>query len=81
LISKSGSAWLGFACGPKDVVRSRDASGYTVRQLPYAAGRGGEGLRPAIQIELKHTAERLLRVTLPVSSFVAEALTRREHLA
>jgi Nucleotidyl transferase AbiEii toxin, Type IV TA system len=68
----------GFAFDPKDParVRSRDESGYVVFQLPYAAGGGGEELRPAIQIELKYTTLRLPCLTLPVSSFVAEALSR-----
>jgi hypothetical protein len=66
----------GFAFDPKNAVRSRDESGYTVFQLPYAAGGAGEGLRPTVQIELKHTELRLPRVTLPVSSFVSEALNR-----
>ncbi len=68
----------GFAFDPKDPaqVRSRDESGYVVFQLPYTAGGGGEELRPTIQIELKHATLRLPRLTLPVSSFVAEALNR-----
>ena len=68
----------GFAFDPKDPaqVRSRDESGYVVFQLPYTASGAGEELRPTIQIELKHTTLRLPRVTLPVSSFVAEALNR-----
>ncbi len=66
----------GFAFDPKDAVRSRDESSYTIFQLPYTAGGAGEGLRPTIQIELKHATLRLPRVTLPVSSFIAEALNR-----
>lgn len=66
----------GFAFDPKEAVRSRDESGYSIFQLPYTAGTAGEGLRPTIQIELKHTELRRPRVTLPVSSFVAEALNR-----
>lgn len=64
----------GFAFDSGDAVRSRDENSYTIFQLPYMAGGAGEGLRPTIQIELKHTTLRLPRVTLPVSSFVAEAL-------
>jgi hypothetical protein len=45
----------GFAFDPEDAVRSRDESGYTIFQLPYPASGAGEGLRPTIQIELKHT--------------------------
>ncbi len=63
----------GFAFDPKDAVRSRDENGYTIYQLPYTAGQAGHGLRPTIQIEIKHTVLRLPGVMLPVSSFVAEA--------
>ena len=68
----------GFVFDPKDAAqaRSRDESSYTIFQLPYTADRAGEGLRPSIQVELKHAALRLPRVTLPVSSFVAEAMNR-----
>jgi predicted nucleotidyltransferase component of viral defense system len=66
----------GFAFNPDNAIRSRDENGYTIFQLPYTAEGAGEGLRPTIQIELKHTELRLPRVTLPVSSFVAEALNR-----
>jgi predicted nucleotidyltransferase component of viral defense system len=66
----------GFAFDPTEAVRSQDENGYTIFQLPYTDGRAGEGLRPTVQIELKHTTLRLPRVTLPVSSFVAEALNR-----
>jgi hypothetical protein len=66
----------GFAFDPQDAVRSRDENSYTIYQLPYTADGAGEGLRATIQIELKHTTLRLPRVTLPVSSFVAEALNR-----
>ena len=66
----------GFAFDPKDAVRSRDESSYTIFQLPYTAGGAVEGLRPTIQIELQHATLRLPRVTLPVSSFIAEALNR-----
>ena len=70
----------GFAFDPKEAVRSRDENGYTIYQLPYATGGAGEGLRPTIQIELKHTMLRLARVTLPVFSFVAEALNREPEV-
>ena len=68
----------GFVFDPKDPAqaRSRDESSYTIFQLPYTADRAGEGLRPSIQVELKHAALRLPRITLPVSSFVAEAMNR-----
>ena len=66
----------GFTFDPANAIRSRAENGYTVYQLPYAADGAGEGLRPTIQIELKHTTLRLPRVMLPVSSFVAEAPNR-----
>jgi len=66
----------GFVFDPEIAVRSRDEGSYTIYQLPYADGGTGDGLRPTIQIELKHTTVRLPCVTLPVSSFVAEALNR-----
>lgn len=66
----------GFAFDPKDAAKSQDESSYTAYQLPYTASAAGQGLRPTIQIELKHTTLRLPRVTLPVSSFVAAALNR-----
>jgi hypothetical protein len=73
----------GFAFDPKDPaqVRSRDESGYVIFQLPYTAGGAGEELRPTIQIELKHTMLRLPLLTLPVSSFVAEALSRAPEVS
>ena len=71
----------GFAFDPKEAVRSRDENGYTIYQLPYPVGEAGEGLRPTIQVELTHTALRLPRVTLPVSSFVAEALNRAPEVS
>ena len=69
----------GFAVDPKDPAqaRSRDESGYTVYQLPYRAAVGaGQGLRPTIQVKLNYAPMRLAAVTLPVASFVAEAMNR-----
>jgi hypothetical protein len=65
----------GFAFDPSpDNPRSRDQSRYTIWQLPYASSDdAGEGLRPTIQVELNYAPLRLPAVTLPVSSFVAEA--------
>jgi hypothetical protein len=66
----------GFAFDPKDeaCTRSQNENRYTVWQLPYAgSGGAGEGLRPTIQIELTYAPMRLAPVTLPVSSFMAEA--------
>lgn len=69
----------GFAFDPGDpaCTRTRNENRYTVWQLPYnSTGGAGEGLRPTIQVELTYAPLRLPRVTLPVSSFVAEALNR-----
>jgi len=69
----------GFAFDPADKasVRSQNENRYTVWQLPYAGtGGAGQGLRPTIQIELTYSRLRLPAVTLPVSSFVAEAYGR-----
>ena len=69
----------GFDFDPKDPAqtRSRDESSYMVWQLPYAPqAAAGEGLRPTIQVELNYAPMRRPAVTLPVSSFVAEATKR-----
>jgi len=69
----------GFAFDPHDTahMRSRNENRYTLWQLPYAANCGaGEGLRPAIQIELTYATLRLPSIVKPVSSFVAEAFKR-----
>ncbi len=69
----------GFAFDPADKasLRSQNENRYTVWQLPYdSAGGAGQGLRPTIQIELTYSLLRLPPVTLPVSSFVAEAYGR-----
>jgi len=69
----------GFAFDPanKASVRSQNENRYTVWQLPYAGADGaGQGLRATIQIELTYSLLRLPAVTLPVSSFVAEAYGR-----
>ena len=74
----------GFAFDPKDETRTRsqNENRYTVWQLPYAAESGaGEGLRPTIQIEMTYAPMRLAPVTLPVSSFVAEAHGRPPEVA
>jgi hypothetical protein len=63
----------GFTDAPKE--RGRDENRYAVWDVPYeSAGGAGEGLRPTIKIELTFARLRLPSVTLPVSSFVAEAL-------
>ncbi len=58
-------------------VSSRNESRYTIYRLPHGPpGREEEGLRPAIQLELTYARLRQPAVTLPVSSFVAEAYRR-----
>jgi predicted nucleotidyltransferase component of viral defense system len=55
-------------------LRSRDGNRYTVYHLhDVRPGRGGAPLRPTIQIELTYATLRLPSVSLPVTSFVAEA--------
>jgi hypothetical protein len=69
----------GFAFDPKDETqcRSRDQSSYMVYELPYSPLAGaGDGLRPAIKVELNFAPLRRPAVSLPVSSFVAEAMNR-----
>lgn len=70
---------VGFALDPGDETAtwSLNENRYTVWHLPYTSGGGaGEGLRPAIQIEMTYAPLRQAPVMLPVSSFVAEALGR-----
>ena len=67
----------GFAFDPRDEAyrRSRNESRYTIYSLPYTALATGEGaLRPMIQIEMAVWPLRRSEVTLPVTSFIAEAL-------
>ena len=74
----------GFAFDPADkaVAWARDEGQYAVWQLPYASDRGaGEGLRPAIKIELNYAPLRRPPLMLPVSSFVAEATQRQPEVA
>jgi hypothetical protein len=67
----------GFAFDPKDPAqtRSRDESSYTIWHLPYEPAGAGQGLRRTIQVELNYAPMRRSPVTLPVSSFVAEAMS------
>jgi hypothetical protein len=66
----------GFIVDPANT-RSRNENRYTVWHLPYATDSGvGEGLRPTIQIEMTYAPLRQAPITLPVSSFVAEAYRR-----
>ena len=74
----------GFAFDPADesATWSLNEKRYTVWHLPYASDSGaGEGLRPAIQIEMTYAPLRQAPVTLPVSSFVAEAHGRPPEVA
>ena len=66
-----------FDAANKASLRSQNENRYTVWQIPYdSAGGAGQGLRPTIQIELTWSLLRLPAVTLPVTSFVAEAYGR-----
>jgi hypothetical protein len=59
----------------KTAAWARDEGQYAVWLLPYGATSGaGEGLRPTIKVELNYAPLRRATVTLPVRSFVAEAL-------
>jgi hypothetical protein len=70
-------AGFAFDAADKASLRSQNENRYTVWQLPYGGTDGaGQGLRPTIQIELTYSQLRLPAVTLPVSSFVAEAYGR-----
>ena len=66
----------GFDFDPKDPAQtsSRDESSYTIWRLPYESHGAGQGLRPAIQVELNYAPMRRPPVMLPVASFVAEAM-------
>ncbi len=69
----------GFAFDPKNPEHrtSANESRYTIYRLPYTPLARGEGvLRPTIQIETAVWPLRRPAVTLPVSSFVAEAFKR-----
>jgi len=55
-------------------VQARNQNQYIVYQLPYVGEFAlGEGLRPTIQVELTLDPLLLAPITLPVSSFLAEA--------
>ena len=74
----------GFAFDPADksVAWARDEGRYAGWQLPYRSDSGaGEGLRPAIKVELNYAPLRRPAVMLPVSSFVAEASTLAPEVA
>jgi hypothetical protein len=66
-----------LAAADPAVAWAMDSNRYSVWQLPYgASGEGGEGLRPAIKVELNYAPMRKPTVLLPVRSFVAEAMGR-----
>jgi predicted nucleotidyltransferase component of viral defense system len=61
---------------------SRNETRYTIYRLPYEPITAGEGaLRPEIQIETAVWPLRRPAITLPVSSFVAEAFKRPPEVA
>ncbi len=62
--------------------RSRNGNRYSLWQVPYGTGApAGEGLRPAIQIEMTYAQLRLPAVFLPVSSFVADAFSQSPEVS
>jgi hypothetical protein len=74
----------GFAFDPanKSLAWARDEGRYAVWQLPYPSESGaGEGLRPAIMVELNYAPLRRPTLMLPVSSFVAEASRRQPEVS
>ena len=74
----------GFEFDPEDPAhtKSRNESRYTIWQLPFAGlEEAAEGLRPTVQVELTYAPLRLAPITLPVSSFVAEAYSRPAEIA
>lgn len=71
----------GFGIGAEDV-RSRDENQYTLYNLHYGQdGATASALRPTIQVELNYARLRLPAVSMPVSSFVAEAFGRAPEVA
>ena len=67
----------GFVFDPEDdhAQHSQNEDRYTVWHLPYDSITGpGHGLRPEIKLELTYAPMRQPPVTLPVSSFVTEAV-------
>jgi predicted nucleotidyltransferase component of viral defense system len=66
-----------FDATDKSTAWARDEGQYAVWHLPYQATAGaGQGLRPAIKVELNYAPLRRPSVMWPVSSFVAEAMNR-----
>lgn len=76
------AAGFAFDTTDKAIAWARDEGQYAVWNLPYEAGGGaGQGLRPAIKVELNYAPLRRPTVLLPVSSFVAEAMNRPPEVA
>jgi len=74
----------GFAFNPRDESQcyAKNENHYAVYHLPYGDTTvSTHGLRPSIQIELTYTELRLAPVTLPVSSFLAEAFKNPPELS
>jgi predicted nucleotidyltransferase component of viral defense system len=74
----------GFEFDPDDPAHREtgNVSRYTIYRLPYESAATGEGaLRPSIQIETAVSPLYRPAVTLPVISFVAEALRRPPEVA
>jgi predicted nucleotidyltransferase component of viral defense system len=73
----------GFDFDPNNVSHreSGNATRYTIYRLPYPpVAAGAASLRPEIQIETAVWPLRLASVTLPVSSFIAEAYQREPEI-
>jgi hypothetical protein len=71
-----------FEAADKSAAWARDEGQYAVWHLPYQAAAGaGQGLRPAIKVELNYAPLRRPTVIRPVSSFVAEAMNRPPEVA
>ncbi|WP_158920958.1 nucleotidyl transferase AbiEii/AbiGii toxin family protein [Acidisphaera sp. S103] len=71
-----------FDLADKSVAWARDEGRYAVWHLPYPSGGGaGEGLRPAIKVEVNYALLRRPALMLQVSSFVAEATNRQPEVA
>jgi Nucleotidyl transferase AbiEii toxin, Type IV TA system len=76
------AAGFAFDSEDEDVTWSRDDNHYTVWHLPYDGSSAvGDALRTTIKIELTYAPLRQPPVTLPVSSFVTEAMGRPPDVA
>lgn len=76
----AGLLGAGFGIEPDDV-RSRDDNHYSLYNLHYAGSGGAvEPLRATIQVEMSYATLHHDAITLPVSSFVAEAFGRAPEI-